>query len=374
MPINIKIEGNPESIRSAGRWLRSSLSAGVEDCITQVYRAHGDSESGWQGEAGNACRAKMSSGGKKADELAADSDRTGQSFEVYADDLQTAKAGMDRARQIALDAGLEVTDTQILDPGEGPTLLAGADGTVSPQVAQEFQAAQQAHQQKVTAYNAAAGEASRAQGILDGAKGNMRSFISDCWNKRYFIASDFVNSSVGALAAKQKSILLRQADFHLEQARRHEQHYLKAGDPKTRALNNRLAYDEFIKGEKLRSGTLAAGRRIGSKIPIVGLGITAAGIGYDIHSGKPPAKAIFSGLGSAGIAAGVGFAIGGPVGALVGVGVGVLAGYGLDKAYDALPEGVTNKIEEGTKAAGDALGDAAGFVSGGVKSAWDSLF
>jgi len=38
------------------------------------------------------------------------------------------------------------------------------------------------------------------------------------------------------------------------------------------------------------------GRRFASKIPVIGWGISAVGIGWDIHQGKPPAKAIFSGV------------------------------------------------------------------------------
>lgn len=372
MPIDIKIEGDPESIRSAGRWLRSSLSGGVEDCTTQVYRARGDSEGGWQGEAGNAFRGKMTSGGKSADELTADTDRAGQSFEVYADDLQTARSGMQRARQIALDGGLEVTDTQILEPGAAPTVPAGAE--VTPQMAQAHETALAAHQQKVTAYNAAAGEANRAFGILDAAKGHAQGVWKDFWGKRYFNAADFVNGTIGQLAARHKSILLKESDRLLEESKLARQRYLRApgGSPEAR-MYTQHEFEKANAAEKARARALSVGRRFGSKIPIIGLGITAAGVGYDIHTGKPPGKAIISGaagaLGAAGAGLLVGALVSNPIGwgVVAGIAGGALVGYGAEKLYDALPDNVTNKIEEGTKAVGNA-------IAGGAKKVWDSIF
>jgi len=113
----------------------------------------------------------------------------------------------------------------------------------------------------------------------------------------------------------------------------------------------------------------AVGRRVLGKVPLIGWGVTAAGIGYDIHNGKPAGKAVLSGLGGAAAALAVGAAVGGPigVGVVVGIGVGVLVGVGLDHAYDALPAGVREGIDNGIDAVGDAIG-------GGAKKVWDSVF
>lgn len=86
----------------------------------------------------------MTTGGQGVDTIADDATRLGQSFDQYADGLYTAQAGMQRARDIAVQGGLQVTDTEILDPG--------------PE--------QQDYQRKIIAFNQAKEEADRAKGIL----------------------------------------------------------------------------------------------------------------------------------------------------------------------------------------------------------------
>src|SRR5918998_643208 len=101
MPIDTKIEGSPEDIRSMAGWLRDALAASVHDTVTQVYHARGNSETMWEGQAGDAFRARMTSGGAKADELSTSATSAAQSFDTYAADLHTAQVGMGRAREIA---------------------------------------------------------------------------------------------------------------------------------------------------------------------------------------------------------------------------------------------------------------------------------
>ncbi|NHD18157.1 MULTISPECIES: hypothetical protein [unclassified Actinopolyspora] len=94
-------------------------------------------------------------------------------------------------------------------------------------------------------------------------------------------------------------------------------------------------------------------------------------IGYDMHTGKPPGKTVFSGVAGAGAAALVAST---PVGwgalAAVGVGVGVAA----DFVYDALPQGVQDKINEGVEAVGNTVADGAEAVGDAVSGAWNAVF
>lgn len=62
--------------------------------------------------------------------------------------------------------------------------------------------------------------------------------------------------------------------------------------------------------------------KVASKLPWVGLGITAFGVGIDINNGEDPTQATVGG--GAGFVSGalVGAAVGGPVGVVVGGGVG----------------------------------------------------
>src|ERR1700741_4827613 len=158
MTIDTKIDGDPESIRGAARWMRGTLSTGVHDCTTQIYAARTNSEAEWTGEAGDRFRAKMTSGGGKADTLSADADRAGQSMEVFADDLQTARTRMGRAREIAAGGGLTLPDPQILDPGPAPAAPGTLAADASPEEATAHQSAvnaQNAHARQVVAYNEA---------------------------------------------------------------------------------------------------------------------------------------------------------------------------------------------------------------------------
>ncbi len=131
--------------------------------------------------------------------------------------------------------------------------------------------------------------------------------------------------------------------------------------------------------------SLQAGKyaRLGRSFPVIGVGLTAAGIAYDVGVEKKPAgKAVISGVGSAGLSVGgamlAGAAAGsvlGPVGsvavgAIAGLTVGIAASGLLDSMYDNAPQGVRDGIEEGFKAVSDSAGD----VVDGVKDVWDSIF
>lgn len=389
MTINIKIEGDPESIRSTGRWLRNNLSSGVHDCVTQIYKTRDNSEWTWQGEAGSEFRNKMNTGGKKADELALDADRAGRSVEVFADDLQTAQAGMARAREIASSAGLQINGDEIAEPGPAPTAPQALplDGSASPDAVRAYNdavTAQQAHALKVQAYNQAAEEANRARGIVDGAKEIGRNIWGDITGKAPLHAADFVKGAVlGGLAASHVSVLKQQASRLMAESDLAAQRYLRSpgGSPEAR-FQNAQAYRKFLEADEAMRRAGSVGRRIASKLPIIGLGITAAGIGYDISQGKPAGKAIISGVGgalaAAGAGAAIGTAIGGPVGTVVGavggLAVGVVTSGVIDWGYDQLPQGVRDGIENGVETVGNAIGDAGEAVGSGAKKVWDSIF
>lgn len=362
MPIDAWIDGDPESIRAAGRWLRAELSKSVYDRVTEVKHLSAGSESYWQADSGIAFRGKAANGGRSADVLARDADRAGQSFQVYADDLHTALAGMARARQIAAAGGLVVTDTQILEPGPEPAI---PTGTVTAAARQAYTSTAQAHAQRAAAYQQASAEASLARGVLDRAKSTFRAALSDLWGKRYFNTADFVNGVVGELAHLHTSILRKEAGRIRDESALARERYLKApGGSLEAKLYTEMEFSKANLATDLEGRAAAVGRRIGSKIPILGLGITAAGIGYDIANGKPPGKAIISGGGGAVVAVIVGGVVGGPIGAAAaGLLAGTFVGVGLDAAYDHLPQGVKNKIEGGVKAVGHA-----------AKKVWDSIF
>lgn len=84
---------------------------------------------------------------------------------------------------------------------------------------------------------------------------------------------------------------------------------------------------------------------VGSKLPVVGLGITGVGIGYDIGKGKDPTTSVASGLGGflAGAGASAGLAaMGTPVGWVVAGGAVVSwgVGFAIEEWGDDLVQGM----------------------------------
>jgi len=383
MSIDVRIEGNPESIRAAARWLISDLHPALYDCANQIYRCRTNAEAGWQGEASAGFQGKMTTGGHGVDLIADDAVHLGRSFDQYADDLHTAQAGMQRARDIAVEGGLQVTDTEILDPGPAPVApqALANDGSASPDTVHaqdQAVAAQQDYQRKLTAFSQAKEEADRANGILDGAKKT----AEDCWKdlsgRRYIHAAEFTNGLASDLITLHKSILKKESARLLDEAKVAEGRYLSSpGGSAEAKLNEELRLAKTMGAADLEAEATSIGRRLGSKIPIIGWGITAAGIGYDIHEGKPPGKAIFSGVvGTAGAIMAASM-VGGPVGVAAGVAVvaGIGVGLGADWVYDhVVSDGVKRKIDDGLADVGHGIADAGKTVGDTTKKVWDSIF
>ncbi|WP_199433561.1 hypothetical protein [Qaidamihabitans albus] len=376
MPIDTEIKGSPASIRQAADWFRSTLGSGIHDCVSQIYAARGNSEAEWSGPAGAAFRAKMTSGGHKGNTLGESAEEAGRSFDTYADDLHTAQEHMRRAREIAAEGGLEVTATQIMDPPPAPPAPSNlpGDGSATPeQVAAHNDAvtAQETHAAQVNAYNEARTEADLGRRLWESAKTTATSVWGGLTTKAAFSATDLVNSTIGAAAGVHAKIIRGQAQWLRELAEQQMNHFRAHVSDPVAARTAASAADDALNAadDAARAGSGVA-RSIGRALPVVGLGITAASIGYDVENGKPPGKAVMSGLAGFGASVAVGAAVGGPVGAVVGVGVGIVASGAADAVYDALPDGVQDGIEAGVGAVGDALGDAAGAVG----DAFGSIF
>ncbi|HYS39941.1 MAG TPA: hypothetical protein VEO01_30375 [Pseudonocardiaceae bacterium] len=390
MPINTRIAGSPTSIRSTATWLRSRLQTGVHDCGSQVYKARTDAEGGWQGHASSGFQTKMGDGGKVIDGLHSDVGTLSQSFDQYADGLHTAQAGMQRARDIALRGGLTVNGDTIEDPGSAPTAPQSlpTDGSTTPQQVRQYNSAMQAvqdHQLKVAAFNQAKDEADRANGVVDNATRVAEKVWEDLSGKKYIHATEFTNGFGGHLIKIQKNTLKAEAESLRSDAAKFEDNYLNSpGGSDQAKLNEELRFNNMMKASAV-DGEVSDLARIGGKVPVVGLAISAAGVGWDIAHGKPAGKAIFSGaLGTAaafGAEAGVASMVEGagaivaaatPIGAaiMVGVGVGVLADYAWDHW---VPGDVKNKIDDGLKVAGHAVVSVAKSAGHDIASAAKSV-
>jgi uncharacterized protein YukE len=392
MPINAKIEGSPTNIHTTSTWLRSQLQSGVHDCGTQVYKARTDAEGGWQGDASSGFQAKMSSGGQAIDGLHTDVGTLSQSFDNYADGLHTAQAGMQRAKDIATQGGLTVNGDTIEDPGAAPAAAQPlpTDGSATPQQVQAHTTAVQAgqdHQRKVTAYAQAKEEADQSNGVLGKAKTAAEQVWEDLTGKKYIHASEFTNGVGGHLIEIQKNTLKAEAASLRSEAAKFEDNYLHSPGGSAQAkLNEELRFNNMMKASDV-DGDVGDLARIGGKIPVVGLAISAAGIGWDIAHGKPPGKAIFSGAlgtaaafgveaaagaGAEALGAGALLAATGPVGLgiVAGVGVGILADYAWDHW---VPGDVKDKIDDGLTTAGHDVAGAAKTVGKDIGGAAKSV-
>lgn len=367
MPINTRLEGQPDSIRQVATWLRSKLQARVYDCASQAYRARTHAESGWRGQASSSFQARMTTAAQGMDVVADDAGRLSQSFDEYADGLHTAQVGMKRAREIARRGGLVINRDTIEDPGPAPTATQAlpADGSATPAMVLAHNQgieAQQDYLRKMEAFNQAKSEADRASSILNLAKKTAETFWKDLSEKKYIHATDFTHTVAGDLIALHRSILKMESARIFEEARTAEARYLTSpGGSAEARFQERIRFAKAMESSALDAEATSAGRGLASKLPAIGLGVAAVGIGYDIHEGKPPGKAIFSGVvGTAGgiLAASM---VGGPVGVAAGAAVvgGIGVGLGADWVYDhAIPDNVKHKIDDGLDAVGSGIGDA----------------
>lgn len=223
-----------------------------------------------------------------------------------------------------------------------------------------------------------AGRNAVAGGIADEIAKNITDDLGD---KSLLHASDLtVGGVAGGVAAHRVSSLLRESTRLAEEAERADARYRAApgGSPESR-FQNELAQRKRDEADALRRRADAVGSRVGARIGVAGLGISALGVGYDILNGKPLVKAAVSGVGGT-LAAGVtgarfgaliGSFVGGPVvgtvaGAVIGWGFGVATSAVIDWGYDQLPKPLKQAVEDATRPIDDAVKCA--------KKIWDSIF
>lgn len=160
--LDTRVDGDPGSCRATADWL-SKVGHSVTETGSAIRRARGSSESCWAGPAGDAFRNSTLSTAKDADDLRAIGDRAGQALLVFAADLNTVRARMTQARNVAVKGGLGITPDRILPPGlpPGPAPVR-IKGPIQPHVEEALNRAIDAHgaavaqhARQVAAYNEA---------------------------------------------------------------------------------------------------------------------------------------------------------------------------------------------------------------------------
>jgi len=332
MPIITTIEGNPDELRRAADWLRGGLSTGMQSATDRAHRARRHAEAGWTGPASDAFQARMHTVGSAGNHLIHGIDRLAGVLDSYADALHTAQAGVRRARRIAADGGIPVTATMIADPPD---------------------------QVSAATYAAAREEVERARRVLDSAANIAKARLTVLIGNNYLPAAEFVTGYGKHLAAGHVKGLESRASLLLDRLKVEEDLYRRSlpGTPERlqggATLAQRMAAceaEELAKNTKIR--TLGRGLRIGEPL------LAPVGVGWDIHQGTPPGKAVVSGI--AGFAAGTVTetlltGVGCPpiVSVPVSMGVGTLAAYEYGYLYEHIvPDNIQRKIDNGLRDVG----------------------
>lgn len=387
MAIDTKIAGEPESVRGAADWLRSSFATVVSDGATQIYNSRNSADAGWQGPGGEAFRTKMTTGAQKTDDLSAAATGAAEDFDTYAAELQRAQDDMRTVRQNAVTAGLTVNGDIIEDPGPGPAAPGDAptgDAATPEAVAAHSAAvtASRAHTAKLAAYNSAKTDADAARHIARLGADTLKNVWTDITQKWFLVVGDLASGAAGTLAAKHSTVLGKQAQFLADESAR----FLESARTAPSGTSASQIYRDFDIGRAAAyqaDDVAVAAKNVDANAAKWGFraggALAVAGVAYDIANGKPAAQAIVSGGVGFGASVAAGAAIGTmipvpvvgtAVGAIGGAVVGVFASGAVDSLWQNGIGDVGGAIEDGMQAVGDA-GEA---IGGLAKDAWDAIF
>lgn len=388
MPIDTKIEGNPESVRGVSHWLRDSLGSAVSNAASQIYNARNSADAGWVGPASEAFRTRMTTGAERADGLSVATRDIAQDFDTFAAELQRVQDGMRTARENAAAAGLMVEGDLIHEPrspppapGPEPTGAAATPEAVAAH--NDAVTAQSSHTALMHAYNSAQHAANSARTVARLAADTLKNVWNDVTGKWFFLIGDLASGAAGTLAAAHSSILMKHSKFLAEESAKFLE-MAKSAPVGTTASSvyrdfdiSRAAAYSADDAAAAATKTDAASGRFALK---TGGALAVAGVAYDvIANDKPVGQAVVSGAVGFGasVAAGalIGTAIpvpilGTAVGAIGGAVVGVFASGAVDALYENGVGAVGDAIGAGMEAVGDA-GKAIGDLAG---DAWDAIF
>ncbi|RZS43774.1 hypothetical protein EV193_102755 [Herbihabitans rhizosphaerae] len=387
--LTTEVKGDPASLRATATWL-SMANGSIHGAATQVYAARNESTSSWTGEAGSGFRSVMTNAAGKIDQIAGNATTLGSALSGHAADLDTVRSRMAMARQVATDGGLTVTATAIMPPGPAPAAPSALpkNATTEEKAAHKNSAAARAdYIKKVKAYHQSGTIVAGARKTETTSQNNVLTTLKnvrlvsgtlaamagagveaaskfrtaqhsydDFAERAIRVASNTKLSTTNRMRALQvaakNNIKLRQTAQIIERDlwfkytdrlpswAKSTLTFTVAGKPQPPAPPGVRASSPPAASAGAKVAKVAT--KVGGKIPVVGLGFTAAGVGLDIAGGKDPGKAVVSGAAglAGGIAAGaaVGAVVGGPlapatvlVGGLVG---GLLASGAAEAAWD----------------------------------------
>lgn len=393
MPIDTHIEGDAESCRTTARWL-GDVGKAAHDSATLINTARTTSEGCWTGQAAEGFRATAGRLRGDGDHAAEQANGAARAVDTFAGAVDAAKSAMARARDVAVRGGLAVVGEVIQDPDAGPAPLASGPGVPPPSPEQAM-----AHQQAVSAANDQRAAYEQAATIADDARSNYdraQQQLQDTLNPLGKVLQEIKTGLIWASRVYggpaglygEANKWAKNAEAFADRARMwrdvsripglnpaaRAQAFGDAVENQTKAVQSgmRAAQNEnWLRGplnSKAASGVLGflnanpgtlTENRTGlpsrlatpvlKKVPYVGAGLTAFGVGADIKSGRGVGESVarnvipFAAGSATTTAILAASAAGGPV-TLVAVGTGMLVSYGVGLAVDEWGDDVAKGV------------------------------
>lgn len=393
MSLDIWVEADPASMRATVAWLRSAGTA-VDGAANQSVSARTSSLDGWGGDASDTFRRTMGNLTPKIDALRDGFGGGANAIEGHANDIDTVKARMQQARDLATAAGLEITDREIVDPGPAPPQPVPVPHNRAEAPAQAGTRSMSEQQwsdwvNKAKAYADASAVVTEGRKIENDSQQLLLSYLQNVAGKWHINAADFTTGLAAGFIARQSTWKTTAAKFSgvadelaglsKDMSRGTAQ---QADDVMASLITRAQAKVAADRAAASRIGTwldslpdaarkiltqelgdfvpknapyLRSATAVIKKVPIVGTALTGGSILLDISEGKDVTTSIVSNTGGlvagawAGAAAGA--VIGGPAGALVGFLVSTGTGWAIEEfmspdAQRVLEEMKNPKVQE----------------------------
>ena len=387
--LNTWVAGDPAGTRATSAWLRT-MQQRVHNAAGGPNNAITASLEGWDGAPAQIFRRIMTRTGLNMDDLA----RTGfgsfaEALDRHADDLDTVKARMQQARDVAAQGGLTVTETEIQDPGDPPPDPPPVSHNTPEFPAQQgtrglAENAKAAYLEKVKAYTEASLTVSGARDIENTSVDTLLSYLQNVGEKWHINAADF-GTGLAAATLAQHTKLAGNAQYFKSVA---NEAFKLADDTGLTAAQRAQAiitgcranaryYTDFSKTEAQAAGKLldkmprwvkdvvlgeldhltnSPGLNkipglekavpVLKKIPVAGTALTAGSIGLDVAQGKDPTTAVVSNVGALGAGVLVGGLIGGPIGAAAGFLVSTGTGWAIENLMSPQSQAIIEQMNK----------------------------
>ncbi|MGF7124780.1 putative T7SS-secreted protein [Rhodococcus sp. BE178] len=313
MPIPLFVPGDPAACRECADRLQA-LANGVTEHAGAFDDARGKSESEWVGTAGDEFRDRVAEMNRGTNQVAESAEAAAAAIRAFADDLETAANRMRQAAEIAAASGLRV------QPGPGapgviedPDPIAVGAGNIDAEVRYAQQCA--AFDEAAEMARSSRAAESNAHAVLQGVVEQLSAAVQDMRGQWYWMATAAVTGYIGTAAAEVGK-WAELADIHrgqLDKFRSIAADAVRSGDPywETRAANAVATFESAsddaakvitqnsrlvagatdnvvvraLSASIMNEGTSAISK-VGSKIPIVGVGLTGVQTTVDVMNAE----------------------------------------------------------------------------------------